>query len=422
DWVLQFQYDASLYAEALLRIAYLQSAPLFAMAATGKKNELLIRVKRMISKKENRFSYRKQLLSFLIVTGILSSIAWLNPMAPHTDKQHLIVQGSLSKKINQPYTVQPMAVSVGNPLFNPIFFLSEPLKKKIKTDLASAQLEINKAAMEYEGLAKQQAESITPMMADAMEKAVIEMAPQQIELEKSMATMELAKSELQKLNMNKLFRLDSLVPMKMRSRFKEDLNISLKKMEIDMKNAKTEMERSFKAGSEISFDKEKVQLGIGKAMEALEQLNKMGGLDNIVLNSLKIADLEINNNKPRQRMKQPVRIQVPGTPEEISKPRMRMPVAADGEKHEVIEITNNDLREIRMDEDAVQFTELSLERKLVSLLELSSIKLDETTIRKIKSYLLLQRAAEQGSRWKLIPAINKEKKDVDENRVIIQLQ
>jgi bla regulator protein BlaR1 len=52
DWVLQFQYDASVYAEALLRIACLQAAPVFAMAAAGKKNELLTRVKRMIGEKK----------------------------------------------------------------------------------------------------------------------------------------------------------------------------------------------------------------------------------------------------------------------------------------------------------------------------------------------------------------------------------
>ncbi|OYX92028.1 MAG: hypothetical protein B7Y76_13415, partial [Sphingobacteriia bacterium 35-40-5] len=79
DWVLQYQYNAGSYAEALLRIACLQTTPALAMTATGKKNELLVRVKRMIDKKENQFNYRRQLLAFVLVTGILSSIAWLNP-------------------------------------------------------------------------------------------------------------------------------------------------------------------------------------------------------------------------------------------------------------------------------------------------------------------------------------------------------
>jgi ASC-1-like (ASCH) protein len=91
----------------------------------------------------------------------------------------------------------------------------------------------------------------------------------------------------------------------MRQKFKEDMNVSLKKMEVEIKNAKTEIERSFKTGSEIVFEKEKVQGDIQKAMEALEQLNKMGGLDNIVLNSLKIAGFNMENSKPRQKMKQP---------------------------------------------------------------------------------------------------------------------
>ena len=78
DWVLQFQYNAPAYAEALLRIASLQACPAFAMAATRKKNDLLLRVKRMMGQQENCFSYRKQVLAFFMITGMLASVAWLN--------------------------------------------------------------------------------------------------------------------------------------------------------------------------------------------------------------------------------------------------------------------------------------------------------------------------------------------------------
>lgn len=413
DWVLQFQYDASLYAEALLRIAYLQSTPAFAMAATGKKNELLVRVKRMIDKKENRFSYRKQLLSFVIVTGILSSIAWLNPMTPHTDKQNIAATGSLPKKSKQAYAVEPMVVSVGNPLFNPIFFLSQPLKEKMKENLESAQKEMNEAALEYSKLSEHPIESITPIVADAMKQAAIEMAPQNIDWEKSMAQIDAAKMDMKKMDMNKLFHLDSLFPLKLRRQFKEDMNGSMKKMELEMKNAKTEIERSLKAGSEIVFEKEKVQADIQNAMQAIETLNKMGGLDNLVLNSLKIAGLNIENSKPRQKMKQPA------VPQEESKPRMRM-LSLDKEPVKT-ETIHEEVEEIQMDDDeAKPDAPPPIDPKFVSLLELAKVKLDMATIIKIKNYLVLQ--AEMEKRIKVIPAINKDKKGVDERRVVIQLQ
>jgi bla regulator protein BlaR1 len=417
DWVLQFQYDVSLYAEALLRIAYLQSAPVFAMAAAGKKNELLVRVKRMIDKKENRFSYRKQLLSFVIVTGILSSIAWLNPMTPHTDKQNMATTGTLTVKNKQAYTVEPMVVSVGNPLFNPIFFLSEPLKEKMKENIELAQKEMDESALDYSKLSEHTIESITPIVADAMNQAVVEMAPQNIDWEKSMAKIDAAKMDMKKMDMNKLFRLDSLFPMKLRKQFKEDMNVSLKKIEVDIKNAKTEMERSLKAGSEIVFEKEKVQVDVQNAMEALEQLNKMGGLDKVVLNSLKIAGFNMENNRPRRllRMKQPL---LPL--EENSKPRMRMSSSTGREPAKTnTETIDGQVEEIQMDDDAIPVPP-SIDPQIISLLELVKVKLDLATLAKIKNYLVLQ--AEMGKRVKVIPAINKEKKDVEEHRVVIQLQ
>jgi bla regulator protein BlaR1 len=416
DWVLQFQYDVSLYAEALLRIAYLQATPVFAMAATGTKNELLVRVKRMIDKKENRFSYRKQLLSFVIVTGILSSIAWLNPITPHTDKQNSTAAGTLSKKNTPTYAVEPMAVSVANPLFNPIFFLSEPLKEKMKKNIESAQKQMDEAALEYSKLSEHPIESITPIVADAMELAVAEMAPQNIDWEKSMAKIEGAKMNRKQMDMQKLFRMDSLFPLKMRRQFKEDFSSSLKKVEVDLKNAKTEMERSFKAGSEIVFEKEKVQAGIQQAMEALEKLNKAGTLDNLVLSSLKIAGLNFENSKPRQKMKQPALPQ-----EENSKPRMRMLSLPDKEPAKTnTETIREEVEEIQMNDEAMPVAPPAPDPQFASLLELAKVKLDIETITKIKNYLLLQ--AGTGKRVKVIPAINKEKKTIDERKVVIQLQ
>ncbi|MES2329717.1 MAG: M56 family metallopeptidase [Bacteroidota bacterium] len=415
DWVLQFQYDASLYAEALLRIAYLQAAPAFAMAATGKKNELLVRVKRMIEKKENRFSYRKQLLSFVIVTGILSSIAWLNPMTPHTDKQTITTgTKSLPQKMKHPYAVEPMAVTVSNPLFNPIFFLSEPLKEKMKKDFASAQKEMDQAALEYAKIPSHAMESLAPMVTDAMEQAAAVMAPQNIDWENSMAKLEAAKMDL-----NKVLRTDSgFFAPKMQHFFKEDMNGSMKKMETEIKNAKAEMERSFKAGS-LVFEGKKITADMGKAMEVLEQLNQNTELQ-LVLKSLKIAGFNTEDSKPRQRMKMPAQPQ-----EEIRLPRMRrMTPPADKEPPAKTntEIVSDEIQEIRMDDDAMPAEALPApEPRMVSLLELAKVKLDHETLVKLKCYLL-ELAALQGDKVKVLPVVNKEKRGVDERRVVIQFQ
>jgi beta-lactamase regulating signal transducer with metallopeptidase domain len=142
DWVLAYQYNPATYAEALLRLAQLQPAPAYAMAATGNgQHELLGRIKRMVGAQEKTFNYRKQLLSFLMVTGILSCIAWFSPAkTPETAQQPSV--NDTSVVAIQPISVEPMAVKVTNPLFNPAFFLSGTLKEEMQENLKLAALEV----------------------------------------------------------------------------------------------------------------------------------------------------------------------------------------------------------------------------------------------------------------------------------------
>ena len=84
DWVLQFKYNPAMYAEALLQIAYLSNnqntvAASFSMNAAKQNGDLSSRVKRIIGINDNGFKYRYQLLSLLLITGILSSAAWMAP-------------------------------------------------------------------------------------------------------------------------------------------------------------------------------------------------------------------------------------------------------------------------------------------------------------------------------------------------------
>lgn len=140
DWVLQFQYDASTYAEALLRIAYMQQAPAFAMnAADNKDNDLLWRVKRMLNQKQKSFQYRNRLLALLLITGLLSSVAWLTPVA----KQQDAVAAATPAK---PVVAEPLSIKIDNPLFNPVFFLNKPFKAEVSKAEEDARLGLEQAS------------------------------------------------------------------------------------------------------------------------------------------------------------------------------------------------------------------------------------------------------------------------------------
>ncbi|BAV06240.1 Signal transducer regulating beta-lactamase production, contains metallopeptidase domain [Filimonas lacunae] len=125
DWVLQFQYNPSMYAQALLNIARLQQQPVLAMPATGHKGDLLARVKRMLNKQEHEFDYKRHLSALLLMTGILVAVAWLSPASSTTLQVSATQQAALPQ---QQVEIEPISVSVKNPLFSPVFFLSSAPK------------------------------------------------------------------------------------------------------------------------------------------------------------------------------------------------------------------------------------------------------------------------------------------------------
>ncbi|WP_207493554.1 M56 family metallopeptidase [Aridibaculum aurantiacum] len=131
DWVLQYEYNAATYAKALLKLATCHTnTPAFAMHAIDEKRVLLNRVKRMIEKNEKIFNYRHQLLALLLMTGILSSIAWLSP-----DKG---TGGSIASS-STPTTAEiakPFVAKVSNPLFNPMFFLASTYEQPLQLAVA----------------------------------------------------------------------------------------------------------------------------------------------------------------------------------------------------------------------------------------------------------------------------------------------
>jgi bla regulator protein BlaR1 len=290
DWVLQFQYKASDYAEALLRIACLQQVPAaitatavepaFVMTATGKKNELLIRVKRMIGEKENRFNYRRQLMALVMVTGMLGCIAWFNPpVSAHENKQAAAAKGKpVSIQQRQAVAVEPMSVKIDNPLFNPVFFLSEPLKKEMEKNLASAKQEL--AALEIpvggEGLMG----SITPMVANALEKAALAFEIKGKALETEITNLETAKKSFEK------FTIDSFAGVQDFSfKYNDELVKSWNDLQSDLDKTKAEFVQMNQQKKQAQFNTKKIKEDIHIAMNELAKLD----LDKIVSNSLEMA-------------------------------------------------------------------------------------------------------------------------------------
>ncbi len=290
DWVLQFQYSASTYAEALLRIAQLQATPVFAMAAKGSnENELLTRVKRMIGGRDQVFNYRRQLLAFLLVTGILSSIAWLNP--EHAPKQANIsqVNDSLQQQNNaidiQPVTVEPMAVKVTNPLFNPAFFLSKTLKAEMQDNLQKAKEEIRASLNSKE--VQQAIQDIPVVLNDAYTTLNTELFKDKNEWKKELAELEKAKTEMK----TAIQSIDTLsIPLAERKQAKEEMKLSLKKMELDFEEAKDAMSK-LKTAIPFKQGQEEMKKGIEKAITEIQKLKldknfsqiiELSGLLNII--------------------------------------------------------------------------------------------------------------------------------------------
>lgn len=282
DWVLQFQYNATTYAAALLQIAYLQSAPVLAMTAARDKKVLLGRVKRMIDQKENQFNYRRQLLAFCLVTGLLSSIAWLNPNTPH--KQQKAIAATKKANIGQPsiraVTVEPMAVKVNNPLFNPAFFLSEPLKKEVKKNIEVAAKAINTSVKEVT--------AVTPAVADAIDAASDEIADMQLD-------KALPKTSIQIDSTVMISPASIRIPVNV---VKEEMSRSMIRMETDIKRAREEIKKLAFLKMEMGFDEVKIRQDVIKALEALKKMD----LDQMVFNAMKAQEFRFAiERKPEPR-------------------------------------------------------------------------------------------------------------------------
>lgn len=406
DWVLQFQYEAPVYAEALLRIAYLQQAPALAMTATGKKNDLLYRVKRMIEQKDNRFSYRKQLLAFCIVTGILSSVAWLSPIKSTRNEQSIAATQSKQlklvtpKKAIQPYTVEPMAIRVDNPLFNPVFFLSKPLQAEVKKNVAAAEKELTDAT---EASSAGIVNSFTPMIADALQQASLEIDKQQKhDWQKDIAEMEKAKQELARV----LSTDSALFTASMRKQFKQEMSNGIKKLSADMEKAKAEIQKAFSVN--VNIDKTKITRDIQQAMDVVTDLDKMG-LDKLILQSLR--NVEPLFRAESQQPKQQKVIRSKTSPEK--RESIEQVISEDTETKEIIVLENPLETLVSPMPETVVMNELALQ-KLAVLSRLAEL----ASLRQMKLAFAKMKEAKNMEKWPLVI----KKRIREEERQVLLLQ
>lgn len=335
DWVLQFQYSASTYAEALLRMAQLQSGPAFAMAATGNhQHELLNRVKRMIGANENRFNYKKQLLSFLLVTGILSSVAWFHPEQSKKTDAELKTKNLSDTLISrpkevQPVAIEPMAVKVTNPLFNPAFFLSNSLKKEMSDNLEMASREIEASLN-----SKEVQEAIHQI------PATLQSALQRLQTEKNLELTDW-KDELSKINraeqeMKQAYKtLDTnAMPAYVRKPFKEEFEKDMQRMEKEIQEAKLAVTKELKSSLLNKVEQEKISKEVEMAMKVVEDLN----LQQMIPATLQSLEKMIESfEKLDKKIK-------PTTPPTPDKPKFKKPLLEEQEKRKEKESSEQETR------------------------------------------------------------------------------
>lgn len=274
DWVLQFQYQAADYAKALLCIATLQQMPALAMAANGRRNELLVRVKRMIGQQDtSRFSYRRQLMALLLMTGMISSIAWF---VPHTVQKHAQAAAAIQQRPRlQQKKIQaaaPMAVTVDNPLFNPVFFLSKPLKEAINKNISEAKKEMEQALMANDPVTENSLAAAVPaLVTSAMEKAAAQPDKEAIEPGTVVFPNEAAIT-FSKMN---AWHLDSIWQKKIRVDLHDEIRkLDMRKINEDIRRAGIEMEKAMKEITRTAFRQQQVKQELASAMKELDRLKK----------------------------------------------------------------------------------------------------------------------------------------------------
>ncbi len=267
DWVLQYQYNPSMYAEALLRIAVLQKTPVMAMHAVKSKGELVARVQRMIHQKDSRFSYRHQLLALLLMTGILTSLAWFDPNQLKTQET-----ASAIKPTELPYVVEPLAAKVDNPFFNPISFFNEPLKEEVQKTIKLSRKELARVKRDLETAAREiELPKISPVTVENLELIEKSLSHVEKNMKKGLFSTTKMRTQLDQLHSN-YFTVDSLVKHRNNFTFAfAPFGMQWQSQSIEeLKKAEVSIAKALKTKQISAIDAKKFQEDIHKAMEDLK--------------------------------------------------------------------------------------------------------------------------------------------------------
>lgn len=117
DFVVAFKNDPHNYATALLHLEKLRkgSTALFAVAATGHDGVLLNRVKRIMKVNSQQFQYREKLIALLFISGLLSTLAWLNPVPGKSNQLSRTKENIGIQLTAEPTTLKELISQVENP-------------------------------------------------------------------------------------------------------------------------------------------------------------------------------------------------------------------------------------------------------------------------------------------------------------------
>ena len=287
DWVLQFSYNAADYAAALLRIAYIQTPANMAMAAAGKKNELLHRIKRMIGEKDKSFNYPKQIVAFLLVTGLLSLLAWMSP-APQNSQPNNKVIAATSVPTTLPALPQAPVVKAEK-IFDPVFLLPEKIRLEIKQQLA----EVSTApTFEHppivEKIEKQLPEQLPQIINNALKQAAFGLEETAISLGITEEKIKQQKKLMApSVRLNKQFK-DSIRSITLkRPSLNQDIQLAWQKIDEELNNAGPVMENKLTPAAPPIPDEVLMRIEINKALQEVKKLD----LEKIIRDAVQQASL-----------------------------------------------------------------------------------------------------------------------------------
>jgi len=316
DWVLQFQYKPAVYAEALLRIASISSVASFAMNATGNNNDLLSRVKRMLNKQEKNYNYRNQVFALLLITIMLSSVAWLNPQTKYNSSSN----SNNTAESNHKIVVEPFAVSADNPLFNPVYYFTKPLQQEMDNAVDIASDKIEQAAPEIEKATSHTFAKVAPIALEKLQNlqcnfdTVVNTA--MIKAQKDLNNVHVSLNKLQSQN-SFSFNFDSSKFVALaKDVLLNELNKEANKEDWakvlgDIENAKKEIAAIDKDKTLSATVSNQVTTVLKMSLDQLEQLKK-SNLDLMNLREEEKAKQKLNKQKiedSQKELEQKIRIQ-----------------------------------------------------------------------------------------------------------------